>query len=130
MQVSEGLDFADNNARAVMIVGIPFPNVKDTKVELKKKYNDAGMRTHGLLSGDAWYNQQAFRSVLAYLHCKALSQYHNDKCCICGLKCSMAAVHICDRLTSSTISVQYSPYQDLLVLRAFKAAVARIYTCL
>lgn len=46
-----------------MIVGIPFPNVKDTKVELKKKYNDAGMRTHGLLSGDAWYNQQAFRSV-------------------------------------------------------------------
>jgi hypothetical protein len=29
-QVSEGLDFADNNARAVVCVGIPFPNVKDT----------------------------------------------------------------------------------------------------
>ncbi len=31
-QVSEGLDFADGNARAVIIVGIPFPAVKDTKV--------------------------------------------------------------------------------------------------
>lgn len=61
MQVSEGLDFADNNARAVLIVGIPFPHVKDPKVEEKKKYNDAGMRSHHLLSGDAWYNQQAFR---------------------------------------------------------------------
>lgn len=32
MQVSEGLDFADGNARCVIVVGIPFPNVKDTKV--------------------------------------------------------------------------------------------------
>ena len=27
-KVSEGMDFADNNARAVICVGIPFPNVK------------------------------------------------------------------------------------------------------
>ncbi len=60
-QVSEGLDFADSNARAVLIFGIPFPNVKDTKVGLKKAYNDAGQRTHRLLSGDQWYSQQAFR---------------------------------------------------------------------
>ena len=39
-KVSEGLDFADNNARAVVCVGIPFPNVKDTQVELKRQYND------------------------------------------------------------------------------------------
>lgn len=61
LQVSEGLDFADNNARAVIIVGIPFPAVKDPKVEEKKKYNDAGMRTQQLLSGDDWYHLQAFR---------------------------------------------------------------------
>ena len=59
-QVSEGLDFTDANARCVVVVGIPFPSMKDTKVELKKTYNDAG-RTRGLLSGDAWYRQQAFR---------------------------------------------------------------------
>ena len=32
LQVSEGLDFADGNARGVIIVGIPFPHAKDLKV--------------------------------------------------------------------------------------------------
>jgi Fanconi anemia group J protein len=40
-QASEGIDFADGNARCVMIVGIPFPNVKDSKVGLKKDYNNS-----------------------------------------------------------------------------------------
>eukprot|EP00891_Asterochloris_glomerata_P003472 jgi/Astpho2/3472/e_gw1.00055.1.1_t len=62
-KVSEGLDFTDGNARAVLLVGIPFPNVKDTKVNLKKKFNDQGQRTRGLLSGDQWYCQQAFRAL-------------------------------------------------------------------
>lgn len=31
-KVSEGLDFSDDNARAVVTVGIPFPNVKDLQV--------------------------------------------------------------------------------------------------
>ena len=30
--MSEGLDFADGNARAVLVVGIPYPHVKDKKV--------------------------------------------------------------------------------------------------
>ena len=33
-KVSEGLDFADSNARAVILVGIPYPNIKDTQVKL------------------------------------------------------------------------------------------------
>jgi Fanconi anemia group J protein len=40
-KVSEGLDFADNNARLVIAVGIPYPNVRDTKVQLKQAYNNA-----------------------------------------------------------------------------------------
>jgi Helicase C-terminal domain len=60
LQVSEGLDFTDANARAVMIFGIPFPNIKDTKVDLKKRYNNEGV-PRGLLNGDQWYSQQAFR---------------------------------------------------------------------
>ena len=31
-QVSEGLNFADDNARAVISVGIPYPAAKDLKV--------------------------------------------------------------------------------------------------
>lgn len=31
-KVSEGLDFTDDNARAVVTIGIPFPNIKDLQV--------------------------------------------------------------------------------------------------
>lgn len=33
-KVSEGLDFADNNARLVIAVGIPYPYLRDTKVTM------------------------------------------------------------------------------------------------
>ncbi|GAB4818658.1 hypothetical protein N2152v2_005704 [Parachlorella kessleri] len=62
-KVSEGLDFADANARGVIIVGIPFPSVKDTKVNEKRAFNNRGQRDMGLLSGGAWYTQQAFRAL-------------------------------------------------------------------
>lgn len=39
-QVSEGLDFADNNGRAVIITGLPFPPRMDPKVVLKMQFLD------------------------------------------------------------------------------------------
>jgi len=63
-KVSEGLDFADNNARAVVCVGIPFPAVKDTLVDLKKKYNDKKRGVNpAILAGRDWYEIQAFRAL-------------------------------------------------------------------
>uniref|UniRef100_A0A8C9UE86 DNA 5'-3' helicase n=1 Tax=Serinus canaria TaxID=9135 RepID=A0A8C9UE86_SERCA len=62
-KVSEGLDFCDENARAVVTIGIPFPNVKDLQVELKRKYNDQHKSTRGLLSGSQWYEIQAYRAL-------------------------------------------------------------------
>ncbi|PSC69785.1 Fanconi anemia group J-like protein [Micractinium conductrix] len=62
-KVSEGLDFADGNARGVIIVGIPFPAVKDLKVNEKKGFNDRNQRALNLVSGDTWYSQQAFRAL-------------------------------------------------------------------
>ncbi|XP_071992545.1 Fanconi anemia group J protein isoform X2 [Engystomops pustulosus] len=62
-KVSEGLDFSDNNARAVVTVGIPFPNIKDLQVELKRKYNDQHSKTRGLLPGSQWYEIQAYRAL-------------------------------------------------------------------
>ncbi|XP_041052824.1 Fanconi anemia group J protein [Carcharodon carcharias] len=62
-KVSEGLDFTDDNARAVVTIGIPFPNVRDLQVELKRKYNDQHSRTRGLLPGSQWYEIQAFRAL-------------------------------------------------------------------
>ncbi|XP_044947706.1 Fanconi anemia group J protein homolog [Hordeum vulgare subsp. vulgare] len=62
-KVSEGIDFSDDNARVVVIVGIPFPNVNDVQVKLKKKYNDSYKSSKNLLSGSEWYCHQAFRAL-------------------------------------------------------------------
>lgn len=61
-RISEGLDFSDNAARTVIIVGIPYPQVADAKVVLKKDYLDRRVRNTALplnmrsLSGKDWYN--------------------------------------------------------------------------
>lgn len=40
-KVSEGLDFSDNHARAVVVIGLPYPNLGDPKVRLKYMYFDS-----------------------------------------------------------------------------------------
>ncbi|CAK9222563.1 unnamed protein product [Sphagnum troendelagicum] len=62
-KVSEGIDFSDKNARVVIVIGIPFPNVKDIQVTLKKRYNTENRICKNLLSGDQWYCQQTFRAL-------------------------------------------------------------------
>ncbi|KAJ0265492.1 hypothetical protein HA466_0017680 [Hirschfeldia incana] len=62
-KVSEGLDFTDDNARAVIIIGIPFPNLRDVLVELKRSYNDTYKSSRNLLGGGEWYCQQAYRAL-------------------------------------------------------------------
>jgi regulator of telomere elongation helicase 1 len=39
-RLSEGLDFSDDAARMVIIIGIPFPQMYDSRVILKKNYLD------------------------------------------------------------------------------------------
>ena len=64
LQVSEGINFADCHARAVVLLGIPYPAYKDTKVEQKKAYNDhKDSQARGLVTGTKWYNLQAFRAM-------------------------------------------------------------------
>ena len=40
-KVAEGIDFSDDMARAVVLTGIPFPNLYDPRVKLKKEYIDS-----------------------------------------------------------------------------------------
>jgi regulator of telomere elongation helicase 1 len=40
-RMSEGLDFSDNAARMVIIIGIPFPQMYDPKIILKRNYLDS-----------------------------------------------------------------------------------------
>ncbi|KNC49459.1 uncharacterized protein AMSG_11882 [Thecamonas trahens ATCC 50062] len=62
-KVSEGIDFSDDNARSVLCVGIPYPNIKDRKITIKRRYNDTHSTSRGLLPGSKWYTLQAFRAL-------------------------------------------------------------------
>lgn len=63
-KVSEGLDFADMNGRAVIITGLPFPPLKDPRIILKKKYlEELRVKDKQFLSGDEWYSLEATRAV-------------------------------------------------------------------
>ena len=58
-KVSEGLDFADAAGRAVVIVGLPYPNKADLRVKLKREYLDErAHRTRIRFNGGDWYSQQ------------------------------------------------------------------------
>ncbi|XP_020278263.1 regulator of telomere elongation helicase 1 homolog isoform X2 [Pseudomyrmex gracilis] len=63
-KVSEGLDFADANGRAVLIVGLPFPPLKDPRVMLKQRYlEEIKTVEKQSLSGQEWYQLEASRAV-------------------------------------------------------------------
>lgn len=81
-KISEGIDFAHDMSRAVVITGLPFPPAFDPKVKLKREFLDDKRRlkakrpveeggfgstsnsaTEVTLSGHEWYTQQAHRAV-------------------------------------------------------------------
>ncbi|KAJ2553025.1 hypothetical protein EV175_003089 [Coemansia sp. RSA 1933] len=66
-KISEGLDFSDHLCRTIVNIGIPYPAFMDTKISLKREYNDACNNSNSendkLLSGFWWYNTQAFRAM-------------------------------------------------------------------
>ncbi|XP_071521047.1 regulator of telomere elongation helicase 1 homolog [Panulirus ornatus] len=63
-KVSEGLDFADRNGRAVIITGLPYPPFKDPRVVLKQKYlEETRLKYKKGLTGQAWYQLEASRAV-------------------------------------------------------------------
>lgn len=58
---SEGVDFLDACARAVLVIGIPYPPLYDVTVRLKRAFNHDHEALLG--SGDDWYAAEAFRAV-------------------------------------------------------------------
>jgi len=61
-KISEGLDFSDRAARAVIVVGIPFPMQTDKRVILKKEYLDKRVSILKI-NGTTWYKQEGLRAV-------------------------------------------------------------------
>lgn len=67
-KVSEGVDFADTHGRCVVVTGIPFANLTDLFVRLKRQYLTIVAphrpKVNGrLFTGDDWYRNEAIRAV-------------------------------------------------------------------
>ena len=61
---SEGIDFSDDNARAVICIGIPFADISENRVKLKIEYlNNLKKEDNNLISGHEWYEADAMTAV-------------------------------------------------------------------
>lgn len=58
-KASEGVDFRDHESRAVVIIGLPYPNMMDKKVICKKNYNNKYLEK----TGSFWYDCQMYKAV-------------------------------------------------------------------
>jgi len=65
-KVAEGLDFANDNGRCVVIVGLPFPPKEDPRVLMKQEVLDRLCekdRQHHTLNGKNWYAQLCAQAI-------------------------------------------------------------------
>jgi regulator of telomere elongation helicase 1 len=61
---SEGIDFSDDLARLVIVIGIPYANLGDVKVQLKKEYlGESHNNTFRKITPSQWYTEEATRAV-------------------------------------------------------------------
>ena len=64
-KLSEGIDFIDDAARAIFVIGIPYPCVNDPRVVQKQEYLDLKVKEEPNMEVDGakWYKLQASRTV-------------------------------------------------------------------
>eukprot|EP00330_Aristerostoma_sp_ATCC50986_P009946 CAMPEP_0114594690 /NCGR_PEP_ID=MMETSP0125-20121206/16371_1 /TAXON_ID=485358 ORGANISM="Aristerostoma sp., Strain ATCC 50986" /NCGR_SAMPLE_ID=MMETSP0125 /ASSEMBLY_ACC=CAM_ASM_000245 /LENGTH=155 /DNA_ID=CAMNT_0001795295 /DNA_START=1718 /DNA_END=2185 /DNA_ORIENTATION=+ len=64
-KVFEGIDFTDNEARGVVLLGVP--NAKTTDIRVQSKINLLNKRKKGgekeLMNGQQWYRDEMIRSM-------------------------------------------------------------------
>ncbi|CAG7820599.1 unnamed protein product [Allacma fusca] len=64
-KLSDGVEFRDNQARALVTIGIPFAPTEDPSVKEKRDYQDCKERTDstGDFNGWDWYCSDAFKTL-------------------------------------------------------------------
>ena len=62
-RLSEGADFKDTLARAVICIGVPFSNIGDPGVFYKRGFNTKYCGSQHLQTGSQWYSTQAYRAL-------------------------------------------------------------------
>ena len=80
-KLSEGLNFADELARAVVLVGIPYPNVSSVELKERMKYvdnlakkGDLPTAVPGRSAGNELYENLAMRAVNQSIGKRGLSK--------------------------------------------------------
>ena len=66
-KLSEGIDFPDGLCRAVIIVGVPYANIRDPFIIEKKNHLDniakQSINKNNVLKGEDWYFMGTVRSI-------------------------------------------------------------------
>ncbi|CDW87763.1 fanconi anemia group j protein [Stylonychia lemnae] len=63
-KLSEGIDFSDNDARCVIILGIPYSDFNDAKTVIKQEILDQKFRNKtSPINGQQWYEMDAMKSI-------------------------------------------------------------------
>jgi Rad3-related DNA helicase len=62
-KMSEGIDFKNELARAVICVGIPYPNTTSIQLNQHQKYHEEFSASKGIMTKSEWYSAQAFRAL-------------------------------------------------------------------
>lgn len=57
-KISEGIDFTDDLARAVFMVGVPYPPVGEKKIQVKKEYLDSVVNISGPIRSNTSNNNE------------------------------------------------------------------------
>ena len=61
---SEGINFSDDEARMVICIGVPYPNLSDIKVQLKREFLDKRNKKEKTgFDGMQWYKEEAMNAV-------------------------------------------------------------------
>ena len=62
-RLSEGINFADDLCRCVVMVGMPYPNPTDAEVRAKRQWVEGGGGKEGARLGREWYEGLCMRAV-------------------------------------------------------------------
>ena len=63
-KLSEGINFNDNLARVVIIVGLPYPNINSLEIKCKKSYYDNLVKNNKTnMTGKEYFENLCFKSV-------------------------------------------------------------------
>lgn len=79
-KMSEGINFSDSMARAVIMIGVPFANIKSQELKEKMAYMDSKHQTDGGTSGAEYYENICMKSVNQCIG-RAI-RHRNDYACI------------------------------------------------